>query len=237
MKYNGNTEKEPGLHPGSTGWARRLVNGFGKLYGTLFYSVETYGLEKLPVEGSVLILVKHQRNDDIPVGLAKGLYKIRYTVWAIMKDSLAAPHYLGFFLRCGGIPLNRTDPKKSKKQLLYARKVLNLGNALVIFPEQTTVPYKMGRGRVGGFRFIVGKPKDPLNVICLGMEYVPRKWGRTKLVMRMGDPRSYHGKMDPEAFMHDCMLEIARLSNLEYPYKLQHDTDEVGGSPSDQEST
>lgn len=222
MKKNKKIDSEPNLHPGSSGLVRRILNGFGKIYGTLFYSVEAHGLEKLPRDGSIVVLCKHQRIDDIPVGLAKGLYSVRYSIWAIMKDSLAAPHFMGFFLRCGGIPLNRREPRKSKKQLLFARKILNQGNMLVIFPEQTIYPYRMGRGRPGGFRFIVGKPKEPLPVVSMGMEYIPGKFPRrTKLIMRIGDVVDYDRSLDPDRFMHERMLEIAKLSNMEYPYKFQ----------------
>ncbi|PJZ55257.1 lysophospholipid acyltransferase family protein [Leptospira adleri] len=212
-------DAEPGLHPGSSHLVRRILDWFGRFYGSLFYKAEVQGLHNVPKEGTVLVLAKHQRNDDIPLGLSKALYKVRWSIWAVMKDSMAAPIFFDFFLKCGGIPLNRLEPRKSKKDLLFARKVLYNGNMLVIFPEQTTVPYKMGRGRAGAFRFIVGKPESPLPVLCLGLDYQPRGFlRRTKLTIRIGELKHLHPNQDPEEFLHERMHDIASLTNLTYPF-------------------
>ncbi|ALO25908.1 acyltransferase [Leptospira borgpetersenii serovar Castellonis str. 200801910] len=213
---------EPGIHPGSSLRARKILRWFGRIYGSLFYKTDVSGLENAPKEGTVLVLVKHQRNDDIPVGLAKGLYKARWDIWAIMKDSMAAPMFFNFFLKCGGIPLNRLEPRKSKRDLLFARKVLYNGNMLVIFPEQTTIPYKMGRGKPGAFRFIVGKPETPLPVLCLGLDYQPRGFlRRTKLSIRIGELKYLNPNENPEEFLHERMHEIASLTNLTYPFEFK----------------
>ncbi|EMG00208.1 acyltransferase [Leptospira borgpetersenii str. 200701203] len=213
---------EPGIHPGSSLRARKILRWFGRIYGSLFYKTDVSGLENVPKEGTVLVLVKHQRNDDIPVGLAKGLYKARWDIWAIMKDSMAAPMFFNFFLKCGGIPLNRLEPRKSKRDLLFARKVLYNGNMLVIFPEQTTIPYKMGRGKPGAFRFIVGKPETPLPVLCLGLDYQPRGFlRRTKLSIRIGELKYLNPNENPEEFLHERMHEIASLTNLTYPFEFK----------------
>ncbi|EPG67203.1 lysophospholipid acyltransferase family protein [Leptospira wolffii] len=217
-----NKNREKKTHPGSSKWARKALRWFGRIYGSLFYKTEAHGLENVPTEGTVLVLCKHQRNDDIPLGLAKALYHRRMDIWAIMKDSLASPMFFNFFLKCGGIPLNRTEPRKSKDDLLFAQKVLFQGNMLVIFPEQTTVPYKMGKGRPGGFRFIVGKLESPLPILCLGLDYKPRGFlRRTSLVVRAGELKYLQPDQDPEEFMHECMHEIARLTNMEYPFEYK----------------
>ncbi|WP_208728752.1 lysophospholipid acyltransferase family protein [Leptospira selangorensis] len=217
-------------HPGSSELARKALRWFGRLYGSLFYKTEVYGLENVPQTGKVLVLSKHQRNDDIPLGLSKALYHRRMDIWAIMKDSLAAPIFMDYFLKCGGIPLNRKEPRKSKNDLLFAKKVLNEGNMLVIFPEQTTIPYKMGKGRPGGFRFIVGKPEEPLAVLCLGLEYKPRGFlRRTSFIVRAGKLRHFEPDMDHEDFLHDCMHEIASLTNLKYPFEQAKKANDSNG--------
>nr|WP_243393281.1 lysophospholipid acyltransferase family protein [Leptospira perolatii] len=210
------------LHPGSSNRVRRTIDAFGRIYSALFYKVEVHGLENIPKDGEVLLLAKHARNDDIPIGLSHALFRRRWNCWGVMKDSLARPRYLDFFLKCGGIPLNRDEPSKSKKHLLFAREVLYRGNLMVIFPEQTTVPYEMGEGKSGAFRFIVGKPKKPLPVSLLGFEYEPRgRFRRTKITLRVGETRELHPGQDPEEFLHECMHELARLSGLVYPFERE----------------
>lgn len=215
-------DAEPGVHPGSSHKVRKLLRWFGGIYGSLRYKTKVHGLENVPKQGTVLVLVKHQRNDDIPVGLAKALYKVRWDIWAIMKDSMASPLFFDFFLKCGGIPLNRNEPRKSKRDLLFAKKTLYNGNMLVIFPEQTTVPYKMGKGRPGAFRFIVGKPETPLPILCLGLDYRPSGFlRRTSLTIRIGELKHLHPDADPEEFLHERMHEIASLTNMKYPFQFK----------------
>ena len=137
--------------------------------------------------------------------------------WCIIKDSLTSPYFFGFFLKIGGIPVDRKNPEKSKEQLLYARKVLHEGNALVIFPEQSRHMGKMGRGKSPGFRFITGKPSEPIDILCVGMEYSKGLF-RRKLIIRFGEIKKYSKSDNPETFLHECMLEIAKLSNLEYKF-------------------
>jgi 1-acyl-sn-glycerol-3-phosphate acyltransferase len=211
---------EPGLHPGASQLVRRSLDYFSRLYSKLFYRVEAYGLENIPTDGSVLVLAKHQRISDIPLGLASALFRRRWNVWCVMKDSLAKPVFFNYFLKCGGIPLNRDEPRKSRRHLLHGRKILHQGNLLVIFPEQTTVPYAMGRGGSGAFRFVAGKPEKPLPVLCLGLQYEPRGWfRRTRFVIRAGEVSYFTADHDPEEFLHERMHEIARLSNLTYPFQ------------------
>lgn len=219
---------EPGLHPGASDLARRILDWFSRIYCRLRYKIEATGIENIPTEGPVLVLAKHQRIDDIMLGVSQALFRRRWNVWAIMKASLAKPVFFNFFLRCGGIPINREDPRKSKKQLLHARKVLHRGNLVAIFPEQTTTPGRMGRGRSGAFRFIAGKPASPIAVVCMGMEYHRKGiFRRTRFILRASEPRWFSAAQDAEAFMHECMLEIARLTNMAYPFTQVPSADSV----------
>ncbi|MEQ9367115.1 MAG: 1-acyl-sn-glycerol-3-phosphate acyltransferase, partial [Leptospirales bacterium] len=134
------------------------------------------------------------------------------------KDSQAKPPFGWFLLRQGGIPVNRKNPEKSKHDLLLARNVLNAKHALCIFPEQTIVPGKMGRGRLPGFRFITAKPERPIAVLCIGFRYTKRRFRRTLVEIKIGSPRDFTAQEDPVLFLHERMQEIARLSGLQYTH-------------------
>ena len=209
-------------HPGLrrfNGWFLGLL---GRYALRPFYRVRVELTEPLPAEGPLLYLTKHQRNEDIPLGYGYVLDAVRPDNWCVMKDSLAKPIYMGFWLQAGGIPINRKNPETSKRELLLAREVLHDGHSLVLFPEQTHYVNRMGRGRLPGFRFIAGKPRNALQIVCIGFEY--RKRGflrRTEVIIRAGAPRTFTRNEDPALFLHDCMQEIARLSGLEYPFSLE----------------
>lgn len=205
-------------HPGKRPFPSRTLIFFGRWFLRLFYKIRVEGLEHVPVDGPLLVLPKHQRHEDIPLGYANVLARRRKDIWCIMKTELAKP-LGGFFLKCGGLPVDRQNPEKSKRDLLLGRRVLHDGNVLVLFPEQTFYKERMGRGRTPGFRFITGKPAEAIQVLPLGFEYRKRRFRRTELIMRAGPVRLYSKREDPEEFLHDCMLEIARLSQLEYPFE------------------
>ena len=138
-------------HPGKSRFNSSLLYLFGNYFMRLFYKIHYEGADRMNKSGPVLLLAKHQRYDDIPLGFAVVHGRCRNDVWCVMKDSLAEWYFFGFFIKCGGIPINRMNPEKSKKFLMLARHVLYDGNAVVMFPEQTRVPAKMGKGRTPVF--------------------------------------------------------------------------------------
>jgi 1-acyl-sn-glycerol-3-phosphate acyltransferase len=207
-------------HPGQSKILFKILYWIGKyLYRIRFkINIET----TVPYEikdGPLLILAKHSSNHDIPSGIPALVDVIGRPAWCIIKEALAKPIFLGFFLKIGGIPVERKNPEKSKHQLLYARKILHEGNALVIFPEQSRFRGKMGRGKSGGFRFITGKPKEAISVLVVGFEY-KRGFPRGEINIKLGTTRQYSKQNDPEQFLQECMVEIAQLSNLTYKYNL-----------------
>jgi 1-acyl-sn-glycerol-3-phosphate acyltransferase len=199
-------------------WAANIIYGLSRMVMPLRYKVEFEGAENLPKEGPVLLLAKHQRLDDIPLGLMVLQRFCRKDIYCIMKDSLAKWYFFGLIVRAGGIPLNRKNPEKSKLPLLFARDMLHAGKLMVIFPEQTFFPNKMGRGKTPGFRFIAGRPEKPLNVNVIGFRY--KKEGfRTTAHIRIGQTTQYDATNDPDEFLHERMHQMAELSLLTYPYK------------------
>ncbi len=215
-------------HPGKTQWASRTLHFMGSVFMRMFFKIRLETVSSFPKDGPLLILSKHTTELDIPIGYAAMQTVLQRHAWCIMKASLARPRYMGFFWKIGGIPLDRDRPEKSKQYLVYARKILyNLdwtgkkegaGNVLVLFPEETTYPKRMGEGQAAGFRFITGKPASPLNVLCAGFTY---KGGfpRGEVLIRFGPVREYTREMDPGLFLHERMKEIAGLSSMEYPFE------------------
>ena len=208
-------------HPGKKRYAVYLLQIFGAIYTRLRFKVKIEGRRNIPQEGPVLVLAKHVRNSDIPLGLVRGIHPVRWDVWCIMKNTLVGGLAAKFFLHCGGIPVDRKNPEKSKKDLLMARQILQDGHLVTIFPEQTHYKGKMGKGRTPGFRFILGKPEKAVAVVPFGFDYIEHKFPRrTEVILRIGAPTQFHGESEPEAFLHDRMHEIAALSGLTYDHEF-----------------
>lgn len=202
-------------HPGQTWLATTVIYFFGWVVFRLFYNIKVEGEENIPPGGSLLVLAKHQRLSDIPLGSSAIFKKSSRRPWCIMKESLNHPYTFGYLLKCGGIPIDRKNPEKSKESFSFSKKILSEGHVVCIFPEQTYYPWKMGKGKVPGFRVIAGKPEIPLQIICLGFEYGKKRW-RTSVTIRFGKVDFFTTSHDPEKYLFEKMKEIAELSNLEY---------------------
>ncbi|MCB1173571.1 MAG: 1-acyl-sn-glycerol-3-phosphate acyltransferase [Leptospiraceae bacterium] len=204
-------------HPGKKPLPLWLFHVVLKPLMLLRYRIKVEGLDHIPLDGSLLVLAKHQRFEDIPLGYLFALAKRRKDVWCLMKHTLGG----GYLTSLGGISINRHDPHKSKADLKLCRAVLDHQQLLALFPEQTLYPGNMGRGKLPGFRFITERTgSGPLQVICIGYEYKRTPfYRRTAVTMRLGPVSTFEsGKTETAGFFHERMLELAGLCNLEYPY-------------------
>ncbi len=217
--------RRPG-HPGQTRGASRLLRWLGRNVGWLFYRVRVLNLENLPQDGPTLVLVKHQRNEDIPLGFGYVLTERRDDNWCLMKHDLVSPWLFGFFPRAGGIPINRDQPMRSRPWLRMVREVLHNGHLVVLFPEQTFFEQHMGPGKFPGFRWMTKQAPAAIQVVPVGFTYTPakRKWfARETATLNVGEVRMMRGDLseaEQARFLHECMHEVARLSDMEYPHAM-----------------
>lgn len=205
-------------HPGQSLFLSALFNVVVAFAYTFIYKIRVKSAKGIPAEGPVIILAKHWSLADVPLGKLAVTRDSGRHLWCVMKASLASGPFGGLMLKVGGIPINRDNPEKSKNDLLLARHVLHDGAMLCVFPEQTTVPKKMGRGRSPGFRFIMGRPERPIGVVCIGFHYTKRRFRRTLVDIHIGEATYFTKHDDAETFLHERMRDIARLSRLEYGF-------------------
>ncbi len=112
----------------------------------------------------------------------------------------------------GGIPLNRQNPLKSRGAIRAMIHLLNEGEGVVVFPEGTYYPNRMGPGKGGILKLIISRLALPL--IPVGVRY--RKEGmRTRVRISFGKP-VYHPKQTAsDETLDQLMKSIAKLSDLE----------------------
>lgn len=173
-----------------------------------FFRLETRGVQHLPEDSAFILLVKHQRWEDIPLlGLAtpRPLYYIAKT--ELFKNALSN----WFISALGGIPLNRQRPLESRRFLQAAIAFLQKGEGIVIFPEGTYYRDKMGPGQVGMVKFVLSRLELPL--IPVGIAYIAR--GR-RTGVRINFGKAYHAgpTLAADAVVNSMMAEIAALSGL-----------------------
>jgi 1-acyl-sn-glycerol-3-phosphate acyltransferase len=188
-------------------WPVKLI---GRVVLLPFFRIHSIGLENLPKNESFLLLVKHQRWEDIPllgIVLPKPLYYIA-------KYELFINRVSAWFLSClGGIPLNRAKPMESRDSIVAIMNCLKKGEGVVIFPEGTYYRGTMGRGKTGLLRMIQSKITIP--VVPVGICY-NRKRIRTYVEINIGKPIYEDPGVLIDQFPELVMKEIARLSGLQH---------------------
>lgn len=173
-----------------------------------FFRLETRGVQHLPEDSAFILLVKHQRWEDIPLlGLAtpRPLYYIAKT--ELFKNALSN----WFISALGGIPLNRQRPLESRRFLQAAIAFLQKGEGIVIFPEGTYYRDKMGPGQVGMVKFVLSRLELPL--IPVGIAYIAGG-RRTGVRINFGKAHLAGPSLAADSVVDRMMTEIAALSGL-----------------------
>ena len=186
----------------------RVFRFLTRLFLWPFFRLEACGVKNLPEDSAFILLVKHQRWEDIPLlGMAtpRPLYYIAKN--ELFKNTLSN----WFISALGGIPLNRQRPLESRRFLQATIAFLQKGEGIVIFPEGTYYRDKMGPGQIGMVKFVLSRLELPL--IPVGITYTAGG-RRTGVRIRFG--KAYHAgpALAAEAVVDRMMGEIAKLSGL-----------------------
>lgn len=188
--------------------AVRCVRSASRVGLAPFFRVRVEGVERLPDASAFVLLVKHQRWEDIPL-LGMSVPKPLYYV---AKAELFRHAPVRWFLTSlGGIPLNRARPLESRRSLRRILEHLRCGDGVVIFPEGTYYRGCMGPPRVGLVRMVLSKTSPPF--VPVGIRYGAGP--RSTVEIRIGRPRAPEPGRKAGPFLDRMMAEIGRLSGLE----------------------
>ena len=194
--------------PGRKKWVFNIIKFLGRIILTPFFRIQTTGSENLPLNRAFILLVKHQRWEDIPMlGLAtpRPLYYI--AKYELFKNVLAN----WFFISMGGIPINRQRPIESRRFLQATIELLEKGEGVVVFPEGTYYRNKMGPGQTGMVRFV--RSRLALTFVPVGINYSSRG-GRILVRINFGKPAYENTTLSADTFVNSMMEKIAQLSDL-----------------------
>jgi 1-acyl-sn-glycerol-3-phosphate acyltransferase len=165
----------------------RLCQGLLRHTWARIFRVSVSGLEHLP-PGPAVLCPKHQRWEDIPVvGLA-----LPPPLFYIAKVELFTTPGVREFLRAlGGIPVDRASPRATLSSFRQLLPLLARRAYLVLFPEGTYVPGRVGPGKHRLIQYLLSLQErngcGPLPFIPVGISYRPRTVGFEARV-RLGPP-------------------------------------------------
>lgn len=137
-------------------WAQMLLWAAG-------LSIHSEGYS-LPNNASFVVCSNHASQMDIPV-LFAALY---LDFFFVAKKELFAIPFFGLILSAAGhIPIDRDNPREAVKALDEAKKRLEKGKSIVLFPEGTrSQDGRLKAFKSGGFRLAIktGKPILPVAI-------------------------------------------------------------------------
>lgn len=154
----------------------------------LLFRPTVIGLEKIPLDGPVLIAPIHRSNVDFAVSVFLSPRKVFF----MAKDGLFSVPGLGWLLvRLGAFPVKRGTA--DRESLSLAEEVLRRGQALILFPEGTRKEGLNVEPLHDGAMFIAGR--TGAKVVPVGMAGTDRampagakmpRFARVRVVI--GDP-------------------------------------------------
>ena len=190
-------------------WVCHLTKVLIRITFSPFYILEIRGTQYLPRKKAFLMLPKHQCWQDIPLVAAATPRPLYYVAkYELFENPLIS----GILKSQGGIPLNRQNPLKSRNAIRAVIQFLKDGEGVVVFPEGTYYPNRMGPGKGGILKLIISRLALPL--IPVGIRY-RRNGIRTRVTVSFGKPIHHERKGSKDETLGRLMESIARLSALE----------------------
>ncbi len=203
-------------------WYRTLELGLRPPF-QLWFNWRLEGLEKIPASGPLIVAGNHLSYLD-PFAHAFFVIEAGRRPRFLAKQELFDVAVVGTALKgAGQIPVRRGTGDQSP--LDAARRALEAGEVVVIYPEGTSVTtnpdHSPGRGRTGAVRLARASGVPVLPVATWGGQYVWQRSGRQSLAfgrpiwLLAGEPMDLgSGKADGatiRTLTDDLMIELAGL--------------------------
>ena len=176
-----------------------------------FFRQQVCGLEYLPATGPAIICPKHQRWEDIPmIGTALPL-PLHYIAKAELFRQPFVRELLGAW---GGVPVDRQRPRATLSSFKKLLPLLEQGACIVLFPEGTYFPGRMGPGKHRLIQLLLKLQGQnglgALPFFPVGLTYHRRRIGYD-VKINVGPPLSSPDPRQAPALTDAIMDRIARL--------------------------
>ncbi len=191
----------------SLGWILRLV------LRIFFRRIEVSGLERVPARGPVMFVLNH------PNGLIDPAFLVCFAprrVSFLAKAPLFRMPVIGWLCRrFEAIPVHRrqdtgSDPAQNRETFETARRILQRGGAIAIFPEGTSHDdSRMRPLKTGAARIALGTG-EPIRIVPASIYYRAKQTFRSVALLYFGEPFAVNPVSPPVAPGAEPPLEPVR---------------------------
>ncbi len=191
-----------------------VTKGIARLVFSVVYQIEAEKRTRLPNQGPMVILPKHQYWTDIPV-VSIAFESLLYFV--AKKELFKYPLIRGMLFLLGGLPVDRKQSIRTLDSFKVLVSLLRAGEKIVIFPEGTYFRNGVGSGKSRLLQMILKFQSElgcPVPFIPVGIHYGERSGCRRRVEVCIGSPLFAEGESDAISLTHRAMEEISRLSRL-----------------------
>lgn len=200
------------VHKAARFWSRILLFTSG-------VRLTVHGEENTPRGIGAVFVANHQSMLDIPTLMLS----VPRTILFLAKESLFRFPFIGWYLRTGRhISVLREDKRSSVKALVEARKKLNDGHAMLVFPEGTRSNEGIREFKSGAAHLAIkaGVPLVPVGVWGTGAR-LPKNSIHIRsgaIVVRIGKPVETTGLTPRDAdrlteVLHDRVARLLEASS------------------------
>lgn len=187
-------------------WSRFLIFFSGS-------RVSVSGLENIPKNQPMILVVNHQGTADIPIVLATLPVPFRF---AVKKDLFRFPFFGWYMKKAGYFPIDRRLILSAYKTVEYIIEILKDGESVLIFPEGTrSLDGSLGKFKRGSLMAAL-KARVPIVPVALSgsFEVMPRG---TKLIspakvkVCVGQPIYIRSEEEYDQKVEEVRTAIARM--------------------------
>jgi glycerol-3-phosphate O-acyltransferase/dihydroxyacetone phosphate acyltransferase len=179
---------------------RRVIGSVLRVILRVFFPrIEVSGIDRVPADGSVMLVVNH------PNGLIDPLFLLCLSPRAVSflaKAPLFEMPVISWFVKAmGSIPVYRRqdgafEPTKNRQTFERSRKILASGGTIAIFPEGASHgdpklrPIKTGAARIALGATSTNSDAEPLAIVPVGIYYTAKRIFRSSALLYFGEPIS-----------------------------------------------